>query len=94
MYTFSSIFHQSRSIGLKVSTLLFTVPPAVSTLTKQTTTIGENLESAMDMSNLMLKYIPHTLFYRNMPLMQKHYFLLMPSTKVAMGSMALAIILY
>ena len=41
-------------------------------MTKQTTTIGENLESAIDMSNLMLKYIPQdTLFHRNMSLMQK-----------------------
>ena len=50
----------------------FTVPPAVSTLTEQTATIAENPESVIDMSNLMLKYIPpETLFYRNMALMQK-----------------------
>ena len=53
----------------------FTVPPAVSTLTEQTSTIAENLESTIDMSNLMLKYIPpETLFYRNMALMQKALF--------------------
>ena len=53
----------------------FTVPPAVSTLTEQTATIAKNLESAIDMSNLMLKYIPpETLFYRNMALMQKALF--------------------
>ena len=38
-------------------------------------TIGENLESAINMSNLMLKYIlADTLFYRNMSLMQKALF--------------------
>ena len=56
----------------KYQLLLFTVPPAVSALTEHTTTIGENLELAIDMSNLILKYIPQdTLFYRNMSLMQK-----------------------
>ena len=56
----------------KYQLLLFKVPPAVSTLTEQTTTIGKNLESAIDISNLMLKYIPQdTLFCRNMFLMQK-----------------------
>ena len=59
----------------KYQLLLFTVPPAVSALIKQTTTIEENLESAIYMSNLMLKYIPQdTLFYRNMSLMQKVLF--------------------
>ena len=73
--TFSSIFPQYRAIGSKYQLLLFTVPPAVSALTKQTKTIGENLESAIDMSNLMLKYIPQdTLFFRNMSLMQKALF--------------------
>ena len=44
-------------------------------MTEQTSTITENLESAIDMSNLMLKYIPpETLFYRNMALMQKALF--------------------
>ena len=44
-------------------------------MTEQTTTIGKNLESAIDMSNLMLKYIPQdTLFHRNMFLMQKELF--------------------
>ena len=53
----------------------FTVPPAVSAFTEQTATIAENLESTIDMSNLMLKYIPpETLFYRNMALMQKVLF--------------------
>ena len=53
----------------------FTVPPAVSTLTEQTATIAENLESAIDMSNLMLKYIPpEILFYRNMVLMKRALF--------------------
>ena len=56
--TFSSIFHQSRAIGLKVSTFTLTVPPAVSTLTEQTMTTGKNLQSAINMNNLVLKYIP------------------------------------
>ena len=44
-------------------------------VTEQTATIAENLESAIDMSNLMLKYIPpETLFYMNMALMQKALF--------------------
>ena len=44
-------------------------------MTKQTTTIGENLELAINMSNLKLKYIPQdTLFDRNMSLMQKALF--------------------
>ena len=44
-------------------------------MTEQTSTIAENLESAIDMSNLMLKYVPpETLFYRNMALMQKALF--------------------
>ena len=52
-----------------------TVPPAVSALSEQTATISENLEAAIDMSNLMLKYIPtDTLFYRNMSFMQKALF--------------------
>ena len=55
-HTFSCIFHQSRAIGLKVSTFA---------LYSTTTTISKNLESAIDMSNLMLKYIPQdTMFYR------------------------------
>ena len=49
-----------------------TVPPAVSTLSEQTATISE---AAIDMSNLMLKYIPtDTIFYRNMSFMQKALF--------------------
>ena len=52
-----------------------TVPPAVSALSEQTTTISENLETAIDMSNLMLKYIPtDTLLYKNMSFMQKALF--------------------
>ena len=52
-----------------------TVPPAVSALSEQTATISENLEATIDMSNLMLKYIPtDTLFYRNMSFMQKALF--------------------
>ena len=35
-----------------------TMPPAVSALSEQTATINESLEAAIDMSNLMLKYIP------------------------------------
>ena len=59
-------------IPSKYLNFYFTVPPAVSTLTGQTSTIAENLESATDMSNLMLKYIPpETLFYRNVALMQE-----------------------
>ena len=51
------------------------MPPAVSALSEQTATISENLEAAIDMSNLMLKYIPtDTLFYRNMSFMQKALF--------------------
>ena len=62
-------------IPSKYLNFYFTVPPAVSTLTEQTATIDENLKSAIDMSNLMLKYIPpETLFYRNMALMQKALF--------------------
>ena len=45
-------------IPSKYLNFYFTVPPAVSTLTEQTSTIAKNLESAIDMSNLMLKYIP------------------------------------
>ena len=75
MPTFTIIFHISYSKSLKISKFYFTVPPAVSTLTELTSTITENLESAIDMSNLMLKYIPpETLFYRNMALMQKALF--------------------
>ena len=63
------------SILSKYLHFYFTVPPAVSILTEQTVTIAENLESTIDMSNLMLKYIPpETLFYRNMALMQKALF--------------------
>ena len=62
-------------IPSKYLNFYFTVPPAVSTLTEQTCTIAENLKFAIDMSNLMLKYIPpETLFYRNMALMQKALF--------------------
>ena len=62
-------------IPSKYLNFYFTVPPAVSTLTEQTSTIAQNLESAIDMSNLMLKYIPpETSFYRNMALMQKALF--------------------
>ena len=62
-------------IPSKYLNFYFTVPHAISTLTEQTATIAENLESAIDMSNLMLKYIPpETLFYRNMTLMQKALF--------------------
>ena len=62
-------------IPSKYLNFYFTVPPAVSTLTEQTATIAKNLESTIDMSNLMLKYIPpETLFYRNMALMQKALF--------------------
>ena len=51
------------------------MPPAVSALSEQTATISENLEATIDMSNLMLKYIPtDTLFYRNMSFMQKTLF--------------------
>ena len=51
------------------------MPPAVSALSEQITTISENLEAAIDMSNLMLKYIPtDTLLYKNMSLMQKALF--------------------
>ena len=72
MPTFTIIFHISYAKSLKIAKFYFTVPPAVSTLTKQTSTIAENLESTIDMSNLMLKYIPpKTLVYRNMALMQK-----------------------
>ena len=63
------------SIPSKYFKFNFTIPPAVSTLTEQTSTITENLESTIDMSNLMLKYIPpETLFYRNMALIQKALF--------------------
>ena len=63
------------SIPSKYLNFYFTVPPAVSTLTEQTATIAENLESTIDMSNLMLKYIPpETLFYSNMALIQKALF--------------------
>ena len=49
--------------------------PAISALSDQTATISENLEAAIDMSNLMLKYIPtDTLFYRNMSFLQKALF--------------------
>ena len=74
MLTFCSIFHYCRATFLKVST--FTLySTAVSALTEQTTTTGENLESAIYMSNPMLKYIPQdTLFFRNMSLMQKALF--------------------
>ena len=66
------IFHISYANSLKISKFHFTVPPAVSTLPQRTSTIAENLECTIDMSNLMLKYIPpDTLFYRNMALMQK-----------------------
>ena len=62
-------------IPSKYLNFYFTLPPAVSTLTEQTFTITENLEFAVDMSNLMLKYIPpETLFYRNMALMLKALF--------------------
>ena len=62
-------------IPSKYLNFYFTVPPAISTLTEQTATIAENLESTIDMSNLMLKYIPpETLFYRNMALIQKALF--------------------
>ena len=51
------------------------MPPAVSALSEQTTTISENLEAAIDMSNLMLKYIPtDTLLYKNTSFMQKALF--------------------
>ena len=51
------------------------MPPAVSALSEQMTTISENLEAAIDMSNLMLKYIPtDTLLYKNMSFMQKALF--------------------
>ena len=41
----------------------------------QMTTVADHLESAIDMSNLMLKYIPQEyLLYRNMALMQKALF--------------------
>ena len=51
------------------------MPPAVSALSEQTATISENLEAAIDMSNLMSKYVPtDTLFYRNMTFMQKALF--------------------
>ena len=70
----------------KYQLLLFTVPPAVSALTEQTTTIRENLESAIDMSNLMLKYIPQdTLFHRNMSLMQKALFFVSALNKGSYG---------
>ena len=59
-------------IPSKYLNFYFAVPPAVSTSTEQTSTIAENLESTIDMSNLMLKYIPpETLFYRNMALIKK-----------------------
>ena len=62
-------------IPSKCLNFYFTVPPAVSILTEQTSTIAKNLESAIDMSNLILKYIPPvTLFYRNMALIQKTLF--------------------
>ena len=62
-------------IPSKYLNFYFTVPPAVSTITEQIAIIAKNLESAIDMSNLMLKYIPpDTLFYRNMASMQKALF--------------------
>ena len=52
-----------------------TVPPVVSALSEQTAAISENLEATIDMSSLMLKYVPtDTLFYRNMSFMQKALF--------------------
>ena len=51
------------------------MPPAVSALSEQNATISEKLEATIDMSNLMLIYIPtDTLFYRNMSFMQKALF--------------------
>ena len=71
-------------IPSKYLNFYFTVPPAVSTLTEQTATIAENLESTIDISNLMLKYIPpETLFYRNMALMQKALFFASALNKVS-----------
>ena len=73
-------------IPSKYLNFYFTVPPAVSTLTEQTSTIAKNLESPIDMSNLMLKYIPpETLFYRNMALMQKTLFFVSALNKGSYG---------
>ena len=73
-------------IPTKYLNFYFTVPPAVSVLTEQTSTIAENLESAIDISNLMLKYIPpETLFYRNIALMQKALFFSSALNKVSNG---------
>ena len=75
MHTFLPYSIHPGLYSSKFQLLLFTVPPAVGALTEQTTTIEENLEPAIEMSNLMLKYIPQdTLFYRNMSLMQKVLF--------------------
>ena len=82
-------------IPSKYLNFYFTVPPAVSTLTEQTSTIAKNLESTIDLSNLLLKYIPpETLFYRNMAFMQKSPFLLLHSTRAHMAIMGLVITLW
>ena len=87
MRTFLLYSINPRLYSSKYQLLLFTVPPAVSALTEQTTTIRENLESAIDMSNLMVKYITQdTLFYRNMSLMQKALFFTSALSKGSYGS--------